>query len=1108
MREIIKRNGEKVAFNEIKIENAIKTSMIESLVDPKDYESQIKEIIASIKGNTVEEIQDEVEVKLMEILPQVAKQYILYRENKHKERKHKREYTFLSKEFLSKYKTIKPPLTDVGMFVFIRTYSRFVKEWGRRENYWEAVARTVNANFEFLAEYKKDNGGYKYSDWVDMSKEAEELYDNIFNCRQFLSGRLFWVGGTEITNKNPLSIMNCSFTQINEFEDFVELMYLLMLGCGVGYSIDNTYRARNLGGLRKINIKHLEYNPVNKSDRLEYSQLDISNDGIATVKVGDSKNGWCSAIRYYFDLRKNDFYSNVKEIKFDYNSVRPFGEELKTFGGHSSGHTALEHLLQRIHEITNNLEELGDLAIMDVCGLIAQCIIVGGTRRSALICTMNENQIEAQNAKANLYEMIDGKWVINQELTQRQMSNNSIVYYEKPSFKKISAHFDKMRYSGEPGLFNMEEMIKRFNDAKGSNPCFCYDMKLLTTEGYKTFGELEDTEPMIINHKGEIVKSKVWCSGIKETIQIRLSNKKIIKCTPDHRFMNTDYCEVEAKDLKGHKIMPNINFLTDTDLDLDYVRLGFIQGDGQTADLNRGSKGVTVHVGEKDHDILNLFEVEDFDKEKERRIYVKDMKETMESLGFILNTLPTRSMPTTYDSWTKNQKASFLHGLYSANGCVNANTRISFKSTCKELIDKIKTSLMMDFNIDSYITTNKSKANAFRNGTYTCKESYDLNITRYEDLIIFSENIGFYHDYKKEKLEELLILRAPSVVSIKANGLQPVYDFIEPLTHWGIVEGRVAHNCGEIILPNKGLCNLTTVNVFSFVKEGILDLTNLLTAQRMSARAGLRTTLKKLELKKWNETQEKYRLLGCSMTGWYDMLNALGKADDREYQIELLKQLRESAVEEADRYADELGINRPYNVTTVKPEGTLSMLPTVSSGIHLNHSEYYIRRIRVMSEDPLCKLAKSLGYPMFAEVGHDKENPTIYVIEFPVKSPKGKTKSDVYAIEQLETYLMFQEHYTQHNTSITVHVRDNEWEEVKKWVYDNWDNGIAGLSFLSYDDSYYDLLPYESTTKEDYEERLKKCKPFSVYGLKKFEEDFEEVEIVEEKCSSGACPLR
>ena len=311
--------------------------------------------------------------------------------------------------------------------------------------------------------------------------------------------------------------------------------------------------------------------------------------------------------------------------------------------------------------------------------------------------------------------------------------------------------------------------------------------------------------------------------------------------------------------------------------------------------------------------------------------------------------------------------------------------------------------------------------------------------------------------------------------------------------------------CGEILLDSNGLCNLTTVNVMAFVRDGKLDRKALLEAQRLSVRAGYRMTCRALELHRWNAVQQRDRLLGCSLTGWQDMVNAAGL--DREAQIALLEELRRTAHVAAKSIAERLGGRTPLLVTTLKPEGTLSLLPTVSSGVHYSHAPYYIRRVRITAADPLCKVCEELGYPVLPEVGQDPDDPTTKVVEFPVKAPEGRVKADVSAIEQLETYKMFMEHYVDHNCSITVHVRENEWDAVEQWVWDNWDDVVA-LSFLSYDDSFYELMPYEAISKEEYERRLAEMKPFNPSLLSRYEQQETELDIGDSECVNGVCPVR
>ena len=264
-------------------------------------------------------------------------------------------------------------------------------------------------------------------------------------------------------------------------------------------------------------------------------------------------------------------------------------------------------------------------------------------------------------------------------------------------------------------------------------------------------------------------------------------------------------------------------------------------------------------------------------------------------------------------------------------------------------------------------------------------------------------------------------------------------------------------------------------------------------------------TCKKLEIHQWDEVQQRDRLIGCSLTGWQDMVNAVGL--DHQAQCSLLEKLRDTAHQAAEEIARELGQKAPLLVTTVKPEGTLSLLPTVSSGIHYSHAPFYIRRVRINASDPLCKVCEELGYPVYPEVGQDAQNCRTKVVEFPVKAPKGRVKADVSAIEQLENYRMFMKHYVDHNCSITVHVRSHEWEAVEQWVWDNWDD-IVALSFLSFDDSFYKLMPYEEITEEEYNRRKNAMKAFEPFLIAKYEQEETDLDVGTSECPTAVCPNR
>ena len=722
----------------------------------------------------------------------------------------------LSNEFISKYPDAPKHMNQLSSFVFYRTYSRWLEEENRRETWKETCRRAVEYNVG-LAETHYKKIGMRY-DSRALQLEAEALFDSMFNLKQFLSGRTLWVGGSKAAEKYPLGNFNCSFLNIKSWDDLADLFYLLLVGTGVGFKCTKEMSA-NLPKVRTLTtLIHSEYNPLPPHERLELTDVHILENGYAKMLVGDSKEGWVSALKWYFKLITEPIHRDVHTIKISYNSVRPRGERLKTFGGTASGHEPLREMFEGFdkvlkNEIDTTLAPIVDgqvrpIHILDMGNLIGNNVVVGGVRRTAEIFLCDADDWESILAKYGIngiwtqealerHDQIgeildemgvkpawfdeitsigDGRFHLN----HRRMSNNSIAFTEKPSRSMLNLIFTIMQGEGEPGFINLEEASRRRPNAEGLNPC------------------------------------------------------------------------------------------------------------------------------------------------------------------------------------------------------------------------------------------------------------------------------------------------------------------------------------AEILLDSYGVCNLTTVNVDGFVKDGKLDEVELWKAQELSARAGLRMTLVELELPHWSEVQKRDRLLGCSLTGWKD---ALAKSDipySREHHI--LRDLKQFARKTADDYARELRIPAPLLVTTVKPEGTLSQLAGgVSSGLHMSHSPYYIRRIRINATDPLVNVVKELGWNINAEVGQTMEDARTLVIDFPIASGAKITKDDITVSEQFRTYFGFQDNYTEHNSSNTITVKPDEWDRAERIVYKNWDN-FVGVSFLSHDGGTYQLAPYEAISKERYEEMVKGMKPFDHTLLYKYEG--ESTLEGADSCEGGACPIR
>ena len=308
--------------------------------------------------------------------------------------------------------------------------------------------------------------------------------------------------------------------------------------------------------------------------------------------------------------------------------------------------------------------------------------------------------------------------------------------------------------------------------------------------------------------------------------------------------------------------------------------------------------------------------------------------------------------------------------------------------------------------------------------------------------------------------------------------------------------------CSEIILRPYQFCNLTEAVVRS---TDTLD--DLIRKVRLAAILGtFQSTLTKFPYlrKVWQRNTEEERLLGVSLTGIMD--NAFMNGSDSSVNLpEVLDTLRETAIETNKEMAELLGIPQSTAITCVKPSGTVSQLVDSASGIHARHSPYYIRSVRADNKDPMTQFMKDMGVPNEPDV-MKKDSTTVF--SFPIKSPENAlTRNDMTAIEQLDMWLVYQEHWCEHKPSITVSVRDNEWPEVGAWVYNNFDK-ISGISFLPHSDHSYRQAPYQECTEDEYNELLA-VMPDKIdwISLAEYEAEDNTVGMQTLACSGDSCEI-
>ena len=375
--------------------------------------------------------------------------------------------------------------TKYQEFIHLSRYSRWLPKEGRRETWRETVTRY----FDFFQEHLKQS--CKYS--LDKSLR-EELEDAVIHLKIMPSMRCLMTAGEALKREN-IAGYNCSYVAVDRPQAFDEILYVLMNGTGVGFSVERQF----VGNLPTVAE---EFHP---SD--------------TTIVVQDSKMGWAKAFK---ELVAMLYHGQIP--KWDLSKVRPAGAPLKTFGGRASGPEPLRRLFEFTKEIFQNAHgrKLSSIECHDIVCKTAEIVVVGGVRRSALISLSNLSDDRMRVAKS-------GQWWIDNG--QRALANNSACYTEKPDIgifmDEWKALYDSK--SGERGIFNREsaKKIAEKNERRdvgydfGTNPC---SEIILRSREFCNLSEVvirpEDTEHTLLN--------KVRLATILGTFQSTLTNFKYV----------------------------------------------------------------------------------------------------------------------------------------------------------------------------------------------------------------------------------------------------------------------------------------------------------------------------------------------------------------------------------------------------------------------------------------------------------------------------------------------------------------------------------------------------------------------------------------------------
>jgi len=403
---------------------------------------------------TVEGIQDSVEKYLIiNDFVKAAKAYILYRDKRSQLRatrveipEHVRKLAEESKRYFSG--------NELGQFVYLRSYAKWIPSEGRRETWIETVDRYLG--------FMRENLGTKLPD-----KEYAELRTAILEQEVMPSMRLMQFAG-EAARVSNVCAYNCSYIAPTKLEDFAEIMYISMCGTGVGYSVESA----NVERLPQI--------------------MTQTGQMLATHVIADSKEGWCDALT----LGLKTWYAG-KDVAFDFSLVRPAGARLKTMGGKASGPEPLRSLLAFAREriFARQGRRLRTIDVHDIICKIGECVVAGGVRRSAMISLSDLDDELLRDAKRGQFFLSD---------PHRSIANNSAVYMEKPSTEEFMDEWVALMKSrsGERGIFNRAGLLKQLPARR---------LKEWEDTGYIANGRI--VKQPGTNPCGEIVlKSKQFCN--------------------------------------------------------------------------------------------------------------------------------------------------------------------------------------------------------------------------------------------------------------------------------------------------------------------------------------------------------------------------------------------------------------------------------------------------------------------------------------------------------------------------------------------------------------------------------------------------------------------
>lgn len=921
-----------------------------------------------------------------------------------------------------------------GAVVYYRTYSR-LKEDGSQEHWADTVIRVIEGVIGLRKRHHRLAGlRWEEKKWQTY---ARRMAVSMFNLHWLPPGRGLWAMGTEyVRERGSTSLFNCAAVTTQDLATAAEWsMDLLMCGCGVGYDMTWTGDAK----------------APNK-------------DIIQHFTIPDSREGWVESVKKLIEA----YTKGTPWPVFDYSQIRPFGTPIRGFGGTASGAGPLAQLHVRIEVYLDTFcrgESDATRCTADVVNAIGACVVAGNVRRSAQILLGSPHDETFRNLKN--YE----RYPLRQDIGW--LSNNSCLLRQQEDFEAMPDLAQRIRDNGEPGILNMLN-IGRFgrfgrdmeDPATLINPCQPASATVLGPRGIRTIGDLQIGDQLWSEDGWVTVTNKV-CTGIKPVFEYRTSAGCFLG-TENHRVLDHGI-KLEVKDAKSIDTLQG-SFKQDTLLNPQAVLDGLVIGDG-SSHTPSGDK-VYLTVGRNDQDYYDdqdigplVVGVHAVKKENARKVITSITPEE-------LPPLPERQIPERYFKADSDTVASFLRGLYSANGSVVAS-RVTLKAVSRHLIDQVQM-MLSSIGIRAYVTTNKASEVVFENGTYLCKESYDLNIC--PDRWKFRERIGFIQKYKAEKLDRICDgtngkgKTTFAVTQVTPLGVAKVYDItVDGPHHTYWTGGLNVSNCSEIPLESFEVCCLSEVFPTKCVSPVTGELSEEAYFEALEFATFYASTVLLLPTHRpeTNEVITRNRRIGVSISGAADWLHLVGATKMTRLMRDGYRLVRTFN----RKLAKEAGVPQSIRLTTVKPSGSISQLSGVSSGMHFPTFKYAIRRVRVGDATPICDVLKNAGVPN--EPDQFSERTTVF--EFPIHNPHAREARFVSAWEQFAFLSMMQREWADNSVSCTVYFNpETEGHQVEHMLA-QFAPVVKSVSLLPHTEmGAYPQMPYQGINEHEFHRLMAK----------------------------------